>query len=235
MKFIERLNCEISIVCRSCNSHQHTSSVFPSNTHSISTKLHCLHNISFNFNSLSSVQDVLKESHHGHIMVTSCWFQNGSKFSKFCGEKHPNTLKCILFNTVFFNTLGWTTSFQNDGWLLISKKCKYFLAFFKKNFFGRHESFLWGHWYLCFGLLVMSSLSKPEIHLRCDTCQPLGGQHGSPAISSTYLCGIGGTRNWELSCHCSQCDIMEMLYQLSYPSSAKYFLVILLQIMPNCT
>ena len=40
----------------------------------------------------------------------------------------------------------------------------------------------------------------PEIHLRCDTCQPLGGQHGSWAISSTYMQGIGGTRNWELSC-----------------------------------
>ena len=30
----------------------------------------------------------------------------------------------------------------------------------------------------------------PEIHLWCDTCQPLGSQHGSQAISSTYLQGM---------------------------------------------
>ena len=60
----------------------------------------------------------------------------------------------------------------------------------------------------------------PEIHLWCDTCWPLGGQHGSWAISSTYLWGIGGTQNWELSCHCPQCEIRQTLYRLSYPGSA---------------
>ena len=49
----------------------------------------------------------------------------------------------------------------------------------------------------------------PEIHLWCDTCQPLGGQHGSQAVSSTYLQGIGGTWNWELSCRHSQCEIRQ--------------------------
>ena len=29
---------------------------------------------------------------------------------------------------------------------------------FFKNFFGGHDAFLWGHWYPCFGLLVMSPL-----------------------------------------------------------------------------
>ena len=71
-------------------------------------------------------------------------------------------------------------------------------AFFKKKFC--HESFLWGYWYPSFGLLVMSPLGFkarvgsfihtwqrcmcyvcPEIHLCCDTCQPLGSQHGSRA------------------------------------------------------
>ena len=61
----------------------------------------------------------------------------------------------------------------------------------------------------------------PEIHLWCDTCQPLGSQHGSWAISSTYLWGIGGTRNWELSCCRSQCEIRQTLYWLSYPGSAE--------------
>ena len=60
----------------------------------------------------------------------------------------------------------------------------------------------------------------PEIHLWCDTCWPLGGQHGSQAVSSTYLQGIGGTQNQELSCHRSQCEIRQTLYRLSYPGSA---------------
>ena len=91
----------------------------------------------------------------------------------------------------------------------------------------------------CFGLLVTSPLGFkarvgsliqavrrhtynmfPEIHLWCDTCQPLGGQHGSQAISSTYLRGIGGNQNQELSCRRSQCEIRQTLYRLSYPGSA---------------
>ena len=59
----------------------------------------------------------------------------------------------------------------------------------------------------------------PEIHLWCDTSQPLGGQHGSRTVS-TYLRGIGGTRNQELSCRRSQCEIRQTLYRLSYPGSA---------------
>ena len=53
----------------------------------------------------------------------------------------------------------------------------------------------------------------PEIHLWCDTCRPLGGQHGSQAVSSTYLRGIGGTQNRELSCRRSQCEIRQTLYR----------------------
>ena len=60
----------------------------------------------------------------------------------------------------------------------------------------------------------------PEIHLWCDTCCPFGGQHGSWAVSSTYLWGIGGTWNRELSCCRLQCEIRQMIYWLSYPSLA---------------
>ena len=74
--------------------------------------------------------------------------------------------------------------------------------------FGGHESFLWGHWYPCFGLLVTSPLGFkarvdpllvcflacvqwiPEIHLWCDTCWPLGGQHGSQ-LHSLHACSRG--------------------------------------------
>ena len=47
----------------------------------------------------------------------------------------------------------------------------------------------WRHTYYTF----------PEIHLWCNTCQSIDGQHGS---------------------HCSQCEIRQTLYQLSYTSSA---------------
>ena len=50
-------------------------------------------------------------------------------------------------------------------------------------------------------ILTYSSLAEvyvlcytfPEIHLWCDTCWPLGSQHGSQAVSSTYLQAIGVT------------------------------------------
>ena len=45
-------------------------------------------------------------------------------------------------------------------------------------------------------------------------------EHGSRAVSSTYLQGIGGTQNLELSCRRSQCEIRQMLSRLSYPGSA---------------
>ena len=98
-----------------------------------------------------------------------------------------------------------------------NKTCSFFFFCFFLNF-GGNKSSLWGHWYPCFWLLVTSLGFKarvgsliwalhrqtcyrfPEIHLWCDTCRPHGSQHGSRAVSSTYLWGIGGTRNRELSC-----------------------------------
>ena len=53
----------------------------------------------------------------------------------------------------------------------------------------------------------------------------LPGKHGSGAISSTYLWGIGGTRNRELACCRSQCEIRQTLYRLSYPSSTTTYSV----------
>ena len=39
-------------------------------------------------------------------------------------------------------------------------------------------------------------------------------------LVATYLQGIGGTGNQELSCHRSQCEIRQTLHRLSYPGSA---------------
>ena len=72
-------------------------------------------------------------------------------------------------------------------------------------------SFLWGHWYPIFGLLVTSDLCFkakvdsllaciiacsqwiPQIHLWCNTCQPLDGQHGSQlhSLHDTYVAEVG--------------------------------------------
>ena len=84
---------------------------------------------------------------------------------------------------------------------------KPFSFFFKKKF-GGHQSFLWGHWYPCFGLLVTSWLGfkarvGPLACMLCclcfmdssdsplvNTCWLLGNQHDSWAIfnpSPQYL------------------------------------------------
>ena len=93
-----------------------------------------------------------------------------------------------------------------------------FQTFLKRKLFW--SPFLLGHWYPCFGLLVASPLGFkvrvtslihawqrhmcyifPEIHLWCDTCRPLVGHHGSQALSSTYLQGIGGTQSYHAAAH----------------------------------
>ena len=91
-------------------------------------------------------------------------------------------------------------SFPLNFSIIKSVVCLFF--FFKKKICWTHVHF-WGHWYPCFELLVMSPLgfkarvgsliqawwrrtsyTFPEIYLWCDTCWPLGGQHGSRAVSS---------------------------------------------------
>ena len=83
-------------------------------------------------------------------------------------------------------------------------------SFFKKKI-GGHKSFLWGHWYPCFELLVTSPLCfkarvssliciwlrhtcymLPVIHLWFDTCWPLGCQLGSQAV----LFHVHVSRHW---------------------------------------
>ena len=68
---------------------------------------------------------------------------------------------------------------------------------FSLNNFEGQRFCLWGYWHLCFGLLVIFALGFkarvdpslacflaflqwiPQIHLWCDTCWPLGCQHGN--------------------------------------------------------
>ena len=87
-------------------------------------------------------------------------------------------------------------------------------------------SFLWDHWYPCFGLLVTSALGfkarvdiactfsclhvTHQIHLWCDTCQPLDGQHGGlthslhASFSRGRMPGSNGCSRHGFCCFC-QC------------------------------
>ena len=96
---------------------------------------------------------------------------------------------------------------------------------------GGHKSFLLGHWYTCFELLVMSplgfkarvdSLICAWLRCVCATCSLrfifgvtpadlLVDSMAAEPISSMYLqAGIGGAGNWDLSCH------RRTLYWLNY-------------------
>ena len=113
------------------------------------------------------------------------------------------------------NTLDTIEILLNYQQHKVGISANYFFSFcflcFLKIIFGGHKSFLWGRWYPCFGLLVTSPLGFkarvgslihtwqrhmcymfPEIHLLCDTCQYLGGQHGSWAV----LFHIPASRFW---------------------------------------
>ena len=101
--------------------------------------------------------------------------------------------------------------------------------------------FFWGHWYPCFGLPVTSPLGfkarvgsalfelsrgiRVTLHIPWDSSlvwhlltswQPAW----QPSRLFQAMRGIGGTRNQELSCCCSQCEIRQTFYRLSYPGSA---------------
>ena len=75
----------------------------------------------------------------------------------------------------------------------------------------------WGHWYPCFGLLVMSPLGFKarvgslirtwqrctwytflETHLWCNTYQPLSDQHGSWSLSHMHVSAEVGCGTWSL-------------------------------------
>ena len=78
-----------------------------------------------------------------------------------------------------------------------------------KNIFGGHKSFLWGHCYPCFGLLVTSPLGLkarvgsliclinmwytfPEIHHWNNTCWLIDSQHGSQSLAHMRVSAEAG-------------------------------------------
>ena len=128
----------MSVACRLCRSCQQTSPVFSLSTEDFNQTTHLTpyEHIAFNDNlsfilTLSSVQDVLKGSCHGHIMVISTWFSTHLEifdmvFNTPCNFQHSfqYTLKFSTqfsiplenFNMVFhtvFNMLHNIGGFQN--------------------------------------------------------------------------------------------------------------------------
>ena len=95
-------------------------------------------------------------------------------------------------NQTFRRTSTITQCWAVTGWSNHSISIKFHILLFWKNF-GGHKSFLWGHWYPCFGLLVTSlgsSLIRTwrrhtwymfhEIHLstsRRPAWQPIASPH----------------------------------------------------------
>ena len=85
-------------------------------------------------------------------------------------------------------------------WFLNLFMAEFFCVFFFK--FWRTSVLFWGYWYSWFGLPVMSALrvqatAHPllrwisQIHLWCDTCWPLGNQHGRKVICDPHMCHDG--------------------------------------------
>ena len=141
---------------------------------------------------------------------------------------------CVLFLKISFFKIFWGRT-----WLLFVSPLipLYWTSGDISTGFQSQIGQPYSHWWR------LSYYTFPEINLWCDTCQLLRSQHGSWAISSTHLWGIGGTQNQELSCHHSQCEIRQpscstdwailaqplltvwdqagqTLYRLSYPSLA---------------
>ena len=111
-------------------------------------------------------------------------------------------------------------------------------ATFFKNFFGGHESFLWGHWYPYFGLLVTSPLGfKARVHsalfeLSRGVCVMLHIPWDSPLVWH-----LPTSWHWwdsklgAIMLPLTVCDQAgQTLYRLSYPGSADWATFVLMGI-----
>ena len=116
--------------------------------------------------------------------------------------------------------------------LSVKEKTKLFILIF-----GLHESFLWGHWYPCFGLLETSPYS---FKARVGSLLPGRGVYvtyslrftsgETPAdllvasmaaeLSLPHTCEALVGLETQLSCRHLQCEIRKTLYRMSYPGSA---------------
>ena len=129
-------------------------------------------------------------------MQTTCWtvtLQAGVAFRTL----PSGILICTWCNSVLLTqriqqeqTIQKYIIFQVQTSDLMSLQ-KPFSFFFKKKF-GGHQSFLWGHWYPCFGLLVTSWLGfkarvGPLACMLCCLC--FMDSSDSPLVNTCWLLG----------------------------------------------
>ena len=139
-----------------------TAQKFLTNTRNVAWKIHIIHSQKKQFPILKNI--FIFVSRHIHLKSDeerySIWILIYLKiFSNRVFSKLPKlallTFSCCL-------DLWW-----------IRKSYWWHNFFFFKFFFGGHMSFLWAHWYPCFGLLVMSALhfkatvDSPACFLAC--------------------------------------------------------------------
>ena len=89
-----------------------------------------------------------------------------------------------------------------------------------------------GHWYPCFGLLIMSPLGFKALFMLCTgtrvtrsmrfTCGTTSRPAWQPSLSLPHSCeqALVGAWNWDLPCRRSQCESRQTLYSLRYAGSA---------------
>ena len=103
----------------------------------------------------------------------------------------------------------------------------YFLK--KRRIFGWHESFLWGYWYSCFGLLVTSTprwqSQRGQLYLYTfpDDILLIANMAVEPLCLMYLWAGIGGAQNHYLLCRRwmldSLCSIGSVCENISWRSA----------------
>ena len=144
-------------------------------------------------------------------MIVKAEYTTFSCFNfRFCSPCHRDSLKYwnyhhAVFDPHMVNAVG-------KGPQLLLSQIKHSVDNFFKNF-GGHNSFLWGHWYPCYGLLVMSALGFkarvdpslvcfvscvqwiPQIHLiKCSFIYFI--RFVAPTVNSSNMYKSGG--EWKL-------------------------------------
>ena len=91
--------------------------------------------------------------HHGPVWRHSSPASRCLHWSACCFREslHPTDISDWL---MFVSALWWNSCWQR----ILSRAITFGCLFFYKNIFGGHKSFLWGHWYPVFGLLVTYGL-----------------------------------------------------------------------------
>ena len=113
-----------------------------------------------------------------------------------------------LFTFQFYNR-SWKRGDFNNWRVQLKTWGGFFFCFFLKFFIG-HKSFSWGHWYICFGLLVMSAL---------DFKAWVGALHAFSLVWSSDSPLVGHLLTWAFVGAVNLCQILRVRRPSSEDSS----------------